>query len=276
MINNVLINGVQVTGDRIFLSKLGSIVNPNIDITTYQRGGSAGQILSHPLYRGFTINLNFTVIGITTNDFITQRERFISYFQNNPTEMKTLGFELANGVTKQIDCYFSGVSGDLEPDNILHSIFTVTAVSEKEFFESGISLDNTMVLFTLGGGAIPMGIPMGMATAPTGEISLLTNAGNAPTFPSFRVYAPFTTSFTLSNDTTDSDLSYTGALTSSDYVDLDFYNHTAIKNGTTNVLDKISGVWWTLDPGDNSVKVTGDSDDTGYAVITYRDSYRNL
>jgi len=280
MIKNVFVNGIQINNDRTFLQKLGNIASAGVEFNDYQRGGANGQILSRPLYRGMTINMQWFVKGNDLNDFIGQRDRLVSYFQNLNTDteyLKTLGFELNNGITKNIDVLFTTVQGDLNPSDIAHSVFTVSAVSEREFLTSSFTKNIRLNIFSAGGMAVPMPVPMSMANNPSGEVSVLSNNGNTIAYPIIRVYGTFSSAFSIINDTTDKTISYSGALGVSDYIDLDFYNRTAIKNGITSVLGSLSGDWWTLAVGTNQLRLTGgDPDDAGFADISCNDSYRNI
>jgi phage-related protein len=280
MIKNVFVNGIRVNNDRTFLQKLGNIASAGVEFSDYQRGGASGQILSRPLYRGMTINMQWFVKGNDLNDFIGQRDRLVTYFQNLDTDenyLKTLGFELNNGITKNIDVLFTTIQGDLNPGDIAHSVFTVSAVSEKEFLTSSYIKRATLSIFNAGGMAVPMPVPMSMANNPSGELSVIINNGNAIAYPTFRVHGTFSTSFSLVNDTTNKTISFVGALGANDYIDLDFYNRTAIKNSNQSVLGSLIGDWWTLAIGTNQIRLTGsDQDDTGTADIEFSDTYRNI
>jgi phage-related protein len=116
-----------------------------------------------------------------------------------------------------------------------------------------------------------------MANNPSGELSVVSNNGNAIAYPTFRVHGTFSTSFSLVNDTTNKVISFVGALGANDYIDLDFYNRTAIKNSNQSVLGSLIGDWWTLAIGTNQIRLTGsDQDDTGTADIEFSDTYRNI
>jgi len=280
MIKNVFVNGIQVNSSKCYLQELGNIASAQVDFSDYQRGGTSGQILSRPLYKGLTINMSWFVKGAGLNDFITQRDRLISYFQNKETTsdyFKTLGFELNNGTIKEVDVLFSQVSGGLDSNNIAYSTFDLTAVSEQEFLTSRTE-KTAIVAITIGGGmSIPMPIPMDMSVGGSTDETILTNDGNANSYPTIIVYGDLTTAFNLINDTTGETLTYTGTLGASDYVELDFYNRTAILNGANSALGNISGDWWKIAPGTNVVRITsGLSLDGGYATFTYKDSYRNI
>ena len=279
MIRHIYVNGIQVDNDKTFLAKLGNTSGAAIEFADYQRGGASGQILSRPLYRGLSIGMKWFVKGESVTDFIAQRDRLIGYFQNRETTTnytKTLGIELVNGVVKEIDVLFSTVNSDLEPGDIISDEFDLTAVSEKEYLIDRATKTATLNLLSLGGMPIPTGIVMTMANSPVGEAVDIINAGNANAYPTITVTGAFASGFTLTNSTASTQLEYTGALLVSDTVVIDLYNRTAIKNATTNVLSGISGDWLKLLPGSNVITITGGEGDSGSAVVSYHDTYRNI
>jgi hypothetical protein len=279
MIEHIYIDGIQIDNDNTFLQNLGNIGSADVSVSNYNRGGKEGQVLSKPMKRGFAINITLAVLGDDYPTFITQRDRLIKYLQNNKSDsdyFKTLGFELADGTVKEIDVIFSKVTGNITPKDILYSQFTVTATSEKEYLRSRDIKTTTLTLRDLGGMTIPMDIPMGMNNNAISTFSTLSNLGNSNGCPSIRIYAPFSAGFNIKNETTNETLSYSGTLSSSDYVDLDFYNHTAIKNSTDNVLGYVTGDWFDLVIEDNILYLTGSGGDTGYGTVTYNDYYVNI
>lgn len=279
MINKVLVNGVQINTDKCFLARLGNISAADIEVNSYTRGGRSGVSLSRPVYRGFKINMEWVVKGDGMADLITQRERLMRCFKAAPElddqYLRTLQFELANGVQKQADVVFSPLVGDLDPSNVNIAYFKLTAMTEKEFFESATLKTLNIVKGDLGGMAIPMPIPMDMSNNPTAVEAIANNEGTAESYPVITVHGDHTDGFDLINDTTGKTLTYNETLDAGDYVEFDFYNHTAVKNGVTNVLAKVSGDWWYIDPGTNDIRISSTTGD-GYAVCEYRDCYRGI
>ena len=280
MIKSIFIDGVQVNSDNILLSKLDNIGSANVEFNAYQRGGASGQILSFPLYTGLSITMEFLVKGNGVSEFIDQRERFTRFFTNKYSTTnytKRIGFELFNGVIKEVDVLFSTIASSLTNKNIDHSFFTVTAVSEKEFLESRTLKSSIITKFSGGGMAIPMDIPMNMANSPIGGVSILTNSGNATSYPIITVSGAFATDFNIINDTTEETLSYGAALLDTDSLVIDLYNRTAVLNEISSVVGDITGDWFGLLPGDNQLRVSSSGAfDDGQAIVDYKDAYRNV
>jgi len=280
MIKNVFIDGIQVNDENLRLQKVGSAGSAEVEFADYQRGGTSGQILSRPLYRGMTINMGWFVKGNSSDNFISNLERFIGYFSNNETPsnyLKTLGFELTNGVIKEIDVLFSRVNNEISGDNVNHSFVTLSAVSELEFLTSRTTKTGNLVLLSLGGMAIPMPIPMNMANNPVGEPLIALNSGNALSYPIITVHGVFDDDFTITNDTTGDTLVYTGGLETGHYITIDTYYRTATLDGATSVLGSITGDWVYLGRGSNSLRISSsDGSDTGYASVSWHDSDMNI
>lgn len=94
----------------------------------------------------------------------------------------------------------------------------------------------------------------------------ISNDGNVPFYPVFKVNGA-TSGFTLSNLTTGKSLTYDSSLpgassiSGGDYVEIDTFRDTMYRNGNLNNLkpglDVFTSEFWTLDPGSNSVQITG-------------------
>lgn len=280
MIKNIFVGGIQVNDNDTLLQKVGSAGGADVEFAEYQRGGASGQILSRPLYRGLNLNMSWFVKGSTVDNFSTNLDRFIGYFSNNETPsnyLKTIGFELNNGVIKECDVLFSKISNEINSQTINHTYLTVSAISEKEFLTARTVKTGTMILQSLGGMAIPMPIPMSIANNPIGEPLIATNSGNARSYPIITVHAVFDDDFTITNDTTGDAFVFAGGLGTTDYITIDTYYRTATLNDTSSVLGSFTGDWLYFLPGQNQLRITSSNGaDTGYATVSWQDSYRNI
>jgi len=279
MIQNVYIDGVQVNNDMTSLKSVSDVGAADIALDEYGRGGRSGRVLSTPFYRGFAISMEWFITARSYPDLITQRDRLARLFRLKPdkdTEQKrTLGFELANGVIKEIDVIFAPYRGNITPQDSTTSLLQINAKSEVEFFTSRTEKTATVGVYDGGGFGIPMGIPLDMSVSPSQQASVLNNEGNAEYYPLITISGELN-AFDLTNETIDQTISYGVALESSDVLVLDMYNRTAVLNGSDNALANITGDWWYLDSGNNSIKLTTTGTPTGSALITYKDAYRGL
>jgi hypothetical protein len=143
------------------------------------------------------------------------------------------------------------------------------------YFLADTEQSTDVFMFTGGGGAIPMAIPFAMATGLSGNV-VITNDGNVDAYPRITIYGALDTP-TITNATTGKQISIDHDLDTDDYVELDFFKRTALLNGTTNIFDEISGDWWLLQHGDNTIKLTGISySGNARAVVFHQDHYLGL
>lgn len=278
MINKIYINGVQINNNNRYLAKIKDAGNASIDIDDYARGGRDGVALSKAFYRGFAIAMEWFLVASSASDLVSVRDNFIKLFKlnidRNQDQTKRLGFELANGVTKEIPIIFTSIKSSLDPANVHTCIVTVTGMTELEYFYNSVESSQNVPIYKGGGMALPMAIPMNFATPLGQEQMTITNDGNAEYYPLVTVYGAMS-GFDFRNSSINKTLSYSGSLSSSDFLELDFYNRTALFNGQTSALAQITGDWWWLNPGDNVLKLITTSGE-GYALVKHRDAYRGI
>lgn len=278
MINAVLVDGVQVNNEFTFLSNVRDSVAAQTDLQSYSRGGRSGNALGTPFYRGFIMSLEWTIIATNPNQLIQQRDRLTRFFRLRPdktqTQTRMLGFVMADGSVREVPAIFTLYSGSISPNDTTKTVIPVIIHTELEYLVSQMEFVDTISVLNLGGFSVPTPVPLDMSNDPFGEPTVITNQGNAEYYPCVKFYAPLDT-ITLINETTDKQIEYSDELTSSDVLELDFYERTAILNGTTNVLGDITGEWWYLDPGTNVIRLVVSSGD-GHAEIKYRHAYRGF
>lgn len=88
----------------------------------------------------------------------------------------------------------------------------------------------------------------------------LYNGGNAPAFPKFYIYGPFS-AFTLENEVTNEELTYTGSVADGSFIEVDTTptKRTVLLNGTTNAygnLDFSSSSFFSVPPMTGSLEVS--------------------
>jgi len=115
-------------------------------------------------------------------------------------------------------------------------------------------------------------IVFGVGTSPT---AIANNTGTFETRPQVSIAGPVTNPF-LENQTTGKTLSFVGEVPSGSTLEVDFLNRTVLLNGTASryswVVD--SAGWWTLIPGDNSIRFGGaPGSPTPTATIQWRPAY---
>ncbi len=101
----------------------------------------------------------------------------------------------------------------------------------------------------------------------------INNAGMFEARPTVTVNGPFT-SFNLENVTQGKKLEFSDGPDAGQNVVIDFYARTVFLNGTASRYNwvKDSTQWWTLQPGNNEIRLNGSSTGTPTATIEWRDS----
>jgi len=276
MITAATVDGININNTKRIITGIQGTTSANIDVASYVRGGRHGVSVSTPFYRSFGFSLSMVIIGTSFSDLVAERDIVMAIFGMRPgetTQKRLFSFTLSDGSIRQIYAVVTQISGDITPDTGNSLAIQIQAMSEKEYFQ-GADKTETIYIYNGGGSPIPMGIPTDMSVTTGAMVRSLTNSGNTASYPTVRVYGPMD-SFDLVNDTTGESLGCTKALAAStNYIDFDFYSRTAVKDGTTNVLDGVSGTWWWLTPGSNEVKLstTATSADAK-AIFTYHDAY---
>lgn len=280
MLSDVKLGGVTLLNAKRHITGIKGLGAPEVDVQSFARGGRSGVALSTPFYRGHVFTIEFLIVGSSFEDYVNQRDDFMGMMRlqidKTAEQKKTLEITLADGSVRKADVIIGVPKGDLSAEEKIHGKFTVPFYTEREYLR-GNDKNATVYIFNGGGFAIPWGIPLDVSTTTGAQEQTLTNGGNTDSYPVVRVYGDMT-SFDLVNETTGKTLSCSEALaTSSDYIDFDFYHRTAVKNGTTNVLNNVSGEWFWLQPGDNVIKlVTASTSADARAEITYQDAHLGI
>lgn len=280
MLNDVKLSGVSILNAQRHITGIKGLGSPEVDVQSFARGGRSGVALSAPFYRGHVFTIEFVIIGTSFSDYVDQRDAFLGMMRlqvdKTAEQKKTIEFVLADGSVRKSDVIVGYPKGDLDADRKVHGKFSVPFMSEREYLR-GDDKSATVYIFNGGGFAIPFGIPLDVSVTTGAQEQTLTNDGNTDSYPTVRVYGDMT-SFDLVNVTTGKTLSCSEALaTSGDYIDFDFYNQTAVKNGTTNILNNVSGDWFWLQPGDNVINlVTASTSADARAEFTYQNAHLGI
>ena len=111
----------------------------------------------------------------------------------------------------------------------------------------------------------------GWGGAGTNGTLSVVNAGNFTTQPTVVLTGPLT-NVQLLNETTGKTLTITYTLAASDTLTIDFNAKTILLNGTASRYSAKSGTWWSLVPGNNSLRMVVNSG-SGSGTISWRDAW---
>lgn len=190
-----------------------------------------------------------------------------------PGGLKTLQFELCDGVAVQIDATVKLVNNYSKT----RSPYMISAKAPNPYFLSQLlHSETTPITVRKGGMPIPAAIP-GPIGAGGGAPYVITNAGDIFARPTFAIQGPGN-NFLVQNLDTGESFRLETSLTSSEVAIIDTVTNEATK-GTQNIFGLITrnpvGSWITLRPGTNRIifsAISGISAATKL-TISWRDTY---
>lgn len=269
-IGNIII-GTYTSG--YLIKKLTGFDFPQVRVGVIDRGNYHGARFSNAYYGRRVMSIDGEIIGATPADY-EEKRRAMEEAVNLADGLKQFNITTKGGLMLKADVVVnSQFEAPYSAGQAIRGEFRMELVAPYPFLESLDENEEEILILNSGGGEIPMAIPFSLALG--AEVSEpIENLGNGKAFPTVRIYGTIDTP-SLINQTTGKTLAVDYDLASdSDYVDLDFYNRTALLNGTTNIMQYVSGEWWTLEPGENSIKLTGASaGSAAKAVFSWRHAY---
>lgn len=137
-------------------------------------------------------------------------------------------------------------------------------------------LISSTALSTASGGLVfPMKFPFKF-TPSGGGTATVTNKGNRPTPPIFRIYG-MCVNPAIVNVSTGDRITIAGTIANGDYLEIDVANRTAKLNGGTlqnNLVDSVNTTWYELPRGTTNLQLTsGTFDDTARLDTLFRSAY---
>jgi hypothetical protein len=154
----------------------------------------------------------------------------------------------------------------------------VTLVSTDPY---ALSSTEQSVVITPGQAAGELGIPDPMPDPLTSPLNVtaqqsVVNAGDAPTWPHFRITGPITNP-TLTNNSTGQSISLSYVLNVGEFLDVYPQTGRILAQGTTDrysALNFALSSWWQLAPGANDVRLQAAAFSAGaQATVFYRSAY---
>lgn len=278
MITQAVINGLTIGtwASGYLFRRISGFDMPDATVEVKGRGSYHGALIGNKFYGRRILSLEGEIVGSSAADYETKR-RALQDALDLMDGVQTVVFTTRGGLVVRADVVLNRkLELPYVAGQVIRGDFRIEFVSEYPFL-LGNSEDTVEVTIGAGGGgAIPMAVPFSMANGATGG-TVITNDGNAPAFPTIRIYGAIQNP-TLVNQTTNKILSITYTLASStEYIDIDIYRRTAKNQAGASIKRYVTGDWWTLAVGANTIKLTGSSESPSHkAEITYRDSYLGL
>lgn len=274
MITEVSIGSTVLTGTKWGLLSLQAGY-PGITHTTVNRGNYHGAKIYPGKFTSQQIVSEWIVVGSSYSDLADQREDFrkaVSRLLARGEE--SMRITKSNGVVLTIPIKAAKLVGDIKSEDGVSGKFLVTFLAEYPFFRSLSQKSSDMAIFSGGGMAIPMGIPMDMSAGGSGEFQV-TNEGEYDAFPVF-TFQGVLDNPTITNVTTGEQLSLAYSLaTEDDSIVVDTYERSAILYPAgNNARQYVSGDFLTIVPGVNALRLTaGSYNEQGVVTVAFYDTY---
>lgn len=278
MITDITLGTTQLLNSNRFCLGISNLSFPMISYSSVKKGSFPGQKIAAGKFSSFKFALEWIIVGSSFSDLAVQRETFAKLMgEIIKDETKTLKISKSNGVNIQIDVKAVTVSGDIKAEQGVGSSLLTEFEAEYPFLVSQSQVNQDVFIFAGGGMSIPMSIPMDMSVGAANEV-MVTNNGNYEAYPIFTLYGPLTNP-SLTNFTTNKTLNINYTLAdSSSYIVIDCFLRTALLYPSkTNVRQYISGDFWTMAIGSNTIRLSNVSvNPTGKCVVNFRDHYLGI
>ena len=211
-------------------------------------------------------------------DAKTKRQTLLGLF--SPGVPLALRWTWDDGTVRQIDVHTTGLIGEHQAGYNRRVAVTLRAPDPTFYDPAGKA-----VTFGLGGGGdalvIPMEVPMVVGASTIDSVTVVENDGNWLSYPHLiRITGPIE-DVVIENETTGEVLDFTGVtIGGGDYYDLDLrYGHkTVVDNAGANKISDLTEdsdlATWHLEPGANSISVTGlDATEATKVEISFFERY---
>lgn len=278
MIVSIFLDDVELTSPNRFVQSIRNGALSDIDFSDTKRGGFEGRTISPGKFISYKFVIEWNVVGSSFSDLATQRENFVKLLAEIVSfGGKTLKINKANGINVQIEVKGIDVLSDVATSDPLNSRLLTEMQAEYPFLRSQVESEETANIFSGGGAAVPMIIPLDMSVGGVNEL-IINQGGNYPAYPVFRFSGPLSNP-SLTNLTTNQTLNINTALPSaSDILEVDVFLRSAIMiPAGTNMRQFVTGDFWTLAVGANLIHLGNpDLNSVGKCVITFRDTYAGI
>lgn len=277
MISTITPQGVVMgDGTNFTLTEAQGFESPDVQVSSYQRSGRHGIIVNRALWRARRLRLTFKLRASTIAAYAELRNQFLNAW-NLPQadDIVTIPFTTTDGRQLQFDAQLvNALDGGFLPGYVTAGKIRVELLAPNVNFESQSAQNASVYLPVTSGVSLPHALPVGFGK--TGGQTIIENSGNGNVFPVIRVYGPVT-NFHLKHEGLNIDFGLSYALASSSYVEIDMKEETVLLNGTGSLLANMSGNFWYLIPGSNTLTFSADTyDASSYAYVTYRNGYTGI
>jgi phage-related protein len=245
-----------------------------IDLSTFNRGGRHGVVLGNPRYRKLVFTIRLKIISDEgPAGLLREKDRIITAFRLQSSRTKLVQFRLEDGTMRSCEAITKRfIGGNLDPKtSFAMTPIAFQMIADKWYLE-GDEYTPDLVQQNFGGMEVPMAVPMDMSVGGAASGNQVFNHGNTESLPRFRITGPLL-NCNIINQSNGQMMSINVELGEGETLDLDCFDHTAIKNQVSNVRGDISGDWIELVPGANNLVFGASSQGDYRAQIIYRDAF---
>ena len=237
-----------------------------------------GVKLGNALFKNKVFSIGIVIVGTSVVDLIEKRALLYKYLTvDNYSNDDKIQFEfvMANGQSLLLSGILKDLTDDLTTDQINASPINFVIETEYPFLVSKQQYQIRIPIATGGGGAVPMTIPLDMS-AGAANYTPISNGGNVFAYSTMR-FTGLLTNPVIMDVLKSKSLALAATISGGAYYDIDTYQRTVLDNVGNNKLDKLTGEFLVINPGENRFKLSTDNaGDTGYVDVTYAYHYVSI
>ena len=275
-------NGVTLdTAGMLVKSVKGLADSPDVSPQDQPLVARDGLAAGYDYLRGRTVQILLDVTGQDVAQFNAAMDALSQAFVVGGQTELPLTFQIigiAGGNLARVNCRtrkFSpiGVTEDWINNGSASEVAIELYATDPRKFSDAATTVSLSVSAALGGFTFPITFPLTFGAGGSSGLVAVTNLGNAPSPPTFRIYGPITNP-SLRNETTGEQISLNLTIASGEYVDIDVKNSSVLLNGTANRYSSLSvAQWWNVQPGVNQIRYSASSG-SSTVDMTFRSAWK--
>lgn len=237
--------------------------------------GGAGANLWEQQFDARIVTMTGQIKGDTAADYFTRKAEFLNAMQ--PGTERDLTFTMWDGSTKKIPAFVFQQPIIVErTGKINFNDFQVQFFCQDPFFQSIDAV--TLEITGFSGGGSPLGLAVPFVLTSVNNSGSVNNVGDIAVYPTIRIDGKFST-IAINNTTTGEFVTVNAVIPSGAYVQASrtVRGEFITYNGTSNFQQFFPRRLFTLQPGVNTIVVTGSgTDGTSKVTISFNPKYNAI
>lgn len=259
------------------VSSIRGLESPSVSVTSFPLSGQDGIDIPSIYIRERRITIEGFIRKTCLADLSEARQLLSSKVfpvrtANEILQNKTLRIVITDVGDFTIPMQVVGLS--MAMTNPLYCRYQLDILASDFSILSTTGKSATVTKSTGGGLSLPFSLPFSFVGGVDGSASV-TNSGDIATYPTIRFNGPLTNP-RLYNDENGLFIQLNTTIDIGDYIIIDTLKKTVLENGSVNKLSTMTenSRWLYISPGENTLSLTsGNSGDTGTAVVSFSDAY---